>query len=401
MTQATQYQTIIDALKSIGYDFRVNDLDDMLEYSVSNGGWTPVSKFTRSEIRTDMRELGYGIRGKKKPGLSAVEDAILKRANANRYNPILDYFDSLDVASYEPSPDGPYRIPLLAKLFQNPDGMFGVWLFKWMVGAIAKIKEGGRNPMLILVGPQKAGKSFFCQWICPVDEHFLRDSINPDDKDSHLRLTDHVVWEVEELGATTRKADVESLKAFVTRDQVKKRPAYGEQIVSKQALCSFIGTVNHDGAGFLNDFTGTTRFLACQVHKIDFVYSQMTAIDDLWVEAMWYYRNVPKSWQLSPEQEATQARINAAFEVPSALEEVIDDWFEITCSDDDFMTTHDIKTVLVGNYRIGNEQMFNRDLARVLTKLGCTRGRAAYDSDQPHRRGWKGLKKGFRTVKLN
>lgn len=391
------YESILKDFLALEWDFRVNDLDDTLEFknSVSNGGWEPVSRYTEALIRTDMRELGYGVQGKKKPGFRAMEDTVLTRANDQRYNPILDYFSSLD-GRYKASPNGPYMNELFAKFFTNSDNMFGRWLFRWMVGTIAKAHHGQRNPMLILVGPQKAGKSWFCEWICPVKDYFLRDSINPDDKDSHIRLTDHLVWEVEELGATTRRADVESLKAFVTRDRVKKRPAYGKQLVSKPALCSFIGTVNFDGAGFLNDYTGTTRFLACEVGEIDFDYT-ITDVDDLWGEAYWYYKNVPGSWKLTPEEEAIQEQINKAYEVPSALEDVITELYHITEGRQHFVATHDLKIVLGQYYRITSDQMFNRELSRELTKLGCEKGRASYTEGGEHRRGWFGLHRKAQT----
>lgn len=388
----SRYQTISDDLKTLHYKFRVNDLDEMLEYWVSTGRWMPFSKFTDAEIRTKMRELGYGVRGRKKPGLGEVEDCILVMANEARYNPIRDYLTSLDKVDYQPSSHGPYVIEQFARFFDNPDGMFGRWLFKWMTGSIAKAIEAARNPMFILVGAQKTGKSYFAKWLCPLPDHFLRDNINPDDKDSHLRLTDHFVWEVEELGATTRRADVESLKAFVTRDWVKKRPAFGKQLVRKPALCSFVGTVNNDGAGFLNDFTGTTRFLSCEVNEIDFDYT-ITDVNLLWAEAYHYYRTVPGCWELTHDEELKQAEINKAYEVPSALEEVISDLFDVTLDDGDFVTTFELKQILALHYRITSEQMFHRELARVLTRSGCRRGRLAYKKDQPHGRGWKGLKK--------
>lgn len=388
----SRYETIANDLKSLGYSFRVNDLDEMLEYLVSTGQWLPFSKFTDAEIRTKMRELGYGVRGKKKPGLGEVEDCVLVMANDNRYNPIRDYLTNLSKVDYQPSTKGPYVIEQFSRFFDNPDGMFGRWLFKWMTGAIAKALQAARNPMFILVGAQKTGKSFFSQWLCPVNDHFLRDSINPDDKDSHLRLTDHFVWEVEELGATTRRADVESLKAFVTRDWVKKRPAFGKQLVRKPALCSFVGTVNNDGAGFLNDFTGTTRFLSCEVNSIDFDYT-ITDVNLLWAEAYHYYRTVPGCWELTHEEELKQAEINRTYEVPSALEEVITDLYDITGERSHFIVTSDLKQSLALHYRITSEQMFYRELARVLTRLGCNRGREAYSENSQNRRGWSGLKR--------
>ena len=384
-----RYQTVVNDLSAMGFTFRVNDLDESIEYSVSNGGWKQLGEIDEAIIRTDMRELGYGVSGSGKCGKGALKDAIMKNANDNRYNRIQEYLESLD-GKYKPSENGPYLIPTLATYVNNPDGMFGTWLFKWMVGAIAKAIEGARNPMLILVGPQKTGKSYLSKWLCPHPEHFVRDSINPDDKDSHILLTNMLIWEVEELGATTRRSDVESLKAFITRDFVKKRPAYGKSRIDKPAVCSFIGTVNFDGAGFLNDVTGTTRFLSCEVKGINFDYTQMD-VNQLWAEAYWFYKNVAHCWELTKADEATQARINAVYEVPSALEDTITEIFEITRDNQDYMSSKQIRDRCAQHYRITSDELFFRELNRVLTKLNIEKGRKRF-SDGKQRQAWVGIK---------
>lgn len=380
------YREIVDDLKSIDLDFRINDLDETLEIE-HEGEWGRINDTLEAIIKTDLREIGYG--GKKKPSLSAAKDGFIKLAHENRYNPIKDYFDSLK-GRYEPSPQGRYLIPTLATYFKNPDGQFADWLFKWMVGAVAKIYQGERNPMLVLVAPQRIGKSYFAGWICPLNDRFIKSSINPDHKDAVLRLADTMVWEVEELGSTTRRADIEALKAFITKPFIYERPPYGRHPIYKSANASFIGTVNYDGAGFLNDPTGSTRFLACEIEKIDFNYTQLS-VDDLWAEALWFYQHTTQAWELSEQEKATQARINAQFEVTSALADVIETHFEITLQEKDFMTTQQIKYFILGFYKITNEQAFYNELARVLTKFGLERGRQI--SDESKLRGWFGIKK--------
>ncbi|MCB0208025.1 MAG: hypothetical protein KDJ52_01770 [Anaerolineae bacterium] len=388
----SQSELIQDDLKQLGYDFRINDLDDGLEFSsVSMGGkWLRLTDVFEAVIRTQLRDQGYGKKGK--PGLAAVRDTITTWANRNRYNPIKSYFETL-ASKYQPVESGAYEIPSIAVYFENPDGMFKDWLFKWMVGSIAKLFDGQRNPMLVLVGPQNMGKSFFTEWLCPVKGHFLRDSINPDDKDSHIRLTDVFLWEVEELGATTRRADIESLKAFITRDEVKKRPAYGRHRVDKPATCSFIGTVNHDGAGFLNDPTGSTRFLSCEINAINFDYSKDVDVNKLWSEAFWYYKHVPGSWKLDEWQRAKRNEINALYEVPSALADVISDLYEVTGSGQDFVATQEIRSAIDLHYKVSNEQLFYRELKRVMKRLEVQDARGSYSNGDEHRRGYKGIKR--------
>lgn len=389
----TRFKRICDDLDTIGWKFRVNDLDDSLEFnSVSNGGlWQRMTDYHEAELRTTLREIGYGVSGSGKPGNGPVKDGVMTLGHKNRHNPIHHYFNGLD-GRYKPSTKGPYVNELFAKFFVNPDGMFGRWLFRWMVGAIAKSFTGQRNPMLVLVGGQDMGKSTLCEWLCPIDRYFLRGKVNPDDKDSFIRLIDTFLWELDELGATTRKADAESLKSFLTMDFIRVRPAYGRYAIEKSVVCSFLGTVNHDGAGFLVDPTGTTRFLSCEVNGIDFDYTTVD-VDDLWAEAYWYYRNVPDSFRLTKEETALQAKINGSYEMPSALEEVIIDLFEFTNNRGDFMATAEIKNLLALHYRITSEQLFHRDLSVALTRLGCEKGRETFVAGgDGHRRGWRGLR---------
>lgn len=383
----TIYNTVTSDLESLGYYFRINDLDESLEVKTKGHDWQRINDTLEAIIKSDMRDEGYG--SKRKPSLSAMRDAYTKWAHENRYNPIKAYFDSLIVEDYMADTNGPYYIPTMNAYFDNPDGQIGVWLFRWMVGVIAKVYEGARNPMLVLVGPQRTGKSYLSQWLCPVKDRFIKSSINPDSKDSNLRLADVLIWEVEELGATTRRADVEALKAFITKPFIYERPPYGRHPIHKPANASFIGTVNYDGAGFLTDVTGSTRFLSCEIEAIDFSYSQDVEIDKLWREALWYYRHVPSSWELTDQEKQTQAIVNAKFETVSALADVVENNFIITYEDIDFLTTQSIKNTCSNHYRISNENAFNNELARVLYKLGLKKGRLPHSEGGT--RGWHGL----------
>lgn len=387
------YEQVVNDAHFLGLDFRINDLDNSIQIYYA-GEWQRFDDILSAVIQTDLRELGYGKKGKNKGSIGPAMLALVKLANEQRFNPIKDYFKSLE-GKYKPMAEGPYVNRGFAKYFDNPDGMFATWLFKWMVGAIAKAHLGERNPMLVLVGPQGTGKSWFARWLCPVnpDYHFIEMPIKPDNKDDLLRLTDVLVWEVAELGATTKRADVESLKAFITQRNVRVRPPHGRTTIEKPVLCSFVGSVNFDGAGFLNDPTGSTRFLACEVNSIDYKYSDIR-VELLWAEAYWYYRNMPDAWKLTPEEKATQQRINAKYEQVSELDDLLDAAFQFSGLAEDFMTTLDIRNHLATfGYSASSGNGFYRELTRLLKKRGVEGGRSKYRPGEPHRHGFTGLKK--------
>jgi len=385
------YRTITEDLKALGLNFRINDLDESLEVK-TDGRWERITDTLEKIIKTDLRGIGYG--GRKKPSITTAADAWTKLAHNQRYNPIKNYLLSLE-GKYEPGEPGrPYVNELFSKFFDNPDGWFSRWLFRWMVGAIAKVFDQQRNPMLVLVGGQHMGKSYFARWLCPIDKnrHFVEQAINTDSKDHKLRLADRLIWEVPELGATTRRADIEALKAFITTRDIYERPPYGRYPIHKPALCSFIGSVNDDGAGFLNDPTGSTRFLACELTDIDHSYT-IQPVEQLWAEAYWFYRNTERAWELLEEEQTTRDVINASFEMVSALEDCVLARFVFTGNADDRLTNEQIKDHLAGAYTIRNENGFVRELNRIMKKHGAAKYRSTYVPGQPHLRGFYGIKR--------
>ena len=383
---AFDFDEVCEDLKEFKYDFRINDLDESLEVKRGKGEWERYNDTHAAVLKTKLRGLGYGTTAK--CGMTALDDAIVTLAHSQRYNPIKSHLEALR-GTYQPI-KGETLLKQFCKHFDNPDGQFHDWLFYWMTGSIAKIFEGERNPMLVLVAPQKIGKSFFCKWICPIEKRFLRSPIQPDKKDNKLHLVDVMIWEVEELGATTRRADIESLKHFVTLDFVFERFPYGRYPLYKPATANFIGTVNYDGAGFLNDPTGTTRFLACEIEAIDFEYTKFDP-NDLWAEALHFYDTVPGIWRMTPEDEKRQAEINRKYETVSALEDALEAEFTITGNKEDFETTLEMKALIQSHYKITNEQGFANELGRILHSRGAWRGRLPASEGQ--KRGWHGVRR--------
>jgi predicted P-loop ATPase len=394
-----QLDIIAEDLKSIGASFRINDLNEALEVKYKGKDWVLLDDTLEAVIRTELRELGYGQKGGGKANRIAVSEGWITLAHKNRYNPIKAFFEQAG-PGYEPrtptwaTNPQPYQVFEIAKYFDNPDGYFGLWLFRWMVGAIARVFEQARNPMLVMSGGQEIGKSYFIRWLCPYSlrDFFREGAIRPDVKDERIRLADIFIQEVPELGNTTRKADIEGLKDYITRKHIVERPPYGSRPIKKPAITSFIGSVNFDGAGFLADSTGNSRFLTCEINRIDFKYSQLNS-DLLWLEAYWFYKNIPNSWELTPDEKRARDEINSKFEMVNALEDVVLHILDITGNEGDFLPTIEIRSALSSHYKFTTEQAFNRELSKTLKALGCWPGRVAYREGGPHHRGWYGLKR--------
>lgn len=403
MSNKTEYQKILSDIKAVGLDFRINDLDEQLQVSFKGESFIPLNDTLQARIETAIAEIGYGVHGKGKATVTRFWNAAITLGDAQRFNPIKDFFKGLE-GQYKPyTPPGhgfaaPYLVHKLAEYFDNPDKYFPVWLYKWGTGAIAKVFEKQRNPMLVLVSDQEKGKSYFAKWLCnPLGEdYFLEGSINPDSKDARLRLTDKFIHEVGELGATTRRADAEALKEFITKKQVSDRMPYAKRPINKPAVCSFIGSVNFDGAGFLNDPTGSSRFLACQIDNINFDYSIAIDPRQLWAEFYYFFMNAHRPYELTAQEKEARDIINAQFEMVSAIDAVVDDYIEVTGEPGDFMATIDIRNCISPHYRYSSETVFHRELSRSLHRFrndGVEPAREPYISGVGHRRGYRGLKR--------
>jgi predicted P-loop ATPase len=362
-------EMIAAALAQRGYTFQLNLCSDLIEV---NG--EPITDVMAARIRTIARDTGL------KP-LAAVEDTYMVEAANHAYHPIKDYLDGLVW-------DGQPHIARCAAALHGtdppvryPDGaaqhLAAVYLRRWLIGVIAKTFDQHQNMMLVLVGPQRMGKSSWAQWLCPLRGYFLRGPINVTDKDSDVRLIGYWIWEVSELDATTRRSDVSALKDFITRDIVTVRKAYGRHDMRKPALASLIGTVN-ESAGFLIDDTGNRRFFVARIEKIDWAIINQLDRDQIWAEAVAAYRK-GETWELQGAEYEAQTAQNRTHEVASILEDWIVDYFLIGgLANGNRMTAGEIISYLRSQYDIrlhGSERSQAMELARVMKLLGIPQTR--------------------------
>ena len=356
----------IAALKSLGYTFRLNVLDDTVEVNQQ-----PASDITAAKLRTAMRDLGYTT------GMAAIEDAYITEAARNQYHPIKDYLESLTW-------DGKDHIKYLSSFFTDQQNIFGLWLKKWLVGSVAKIYSKYQNPMLVLDGGQDKGKSHFAAWLCPMQNHFMESGIQPDSNDHKIALVTTWVWEVVELGATTRRADREALKSFITLKDVTARKPYGRRPIHKPALASFIGTVNNE-SGFLNDPTGSRRFLTCTLTGINWDYAKKLAVSDVWAQAYHLYKT-GFGYKLTSTEKARQAEVNEEYEVEEPLIAEVLLYYQLTGNPDDFVPGREILITL------GFKHLDKRNtmrLSRAMKKHGIMKARQTTSQGREH--GYIGL----------
>lgn len=366
-TQTTHIADYIAWMKSFGYSFRLNEITDQVEV---NG--IPLTDELFSKIEYQLIEKGFSNERFARVAIGA-------SAFDNRYNPIKEYLSKLPY-------DGGHYFDQLTACFDNPDRLISVYLRKWMLGAVAKTISGAQNRMLILDGPQGVGKSLFVKWLCSgVPDYFAEGSIDADNQDTRIRLTTKWIWEVGELGATFRKSDREALKNLITMQNMTFRRPYGHFDRTKPVLANLIGTINNEG-GFLDDPTGSRRFMICEVKHIDWKTYTQIDINQLWGEIFAAFL-AGEDTEFTDEQKKQTETNNQKYEIEDPIEVVLKDKFRINPGDLTLWTsTAELMYVLqdrVGKF--SSAKAFQMALATTCKKLGLEKGL------QNNQRGYYGI----------
>ena len=171
---------------------------------------------------------------------------------------------------------------------------------KFMIAAVARMMSPGCkvDTMLVLEGAQGVGKSSAARILAGA-AYFSDNlpSLNTKDASDHIRGK----WMIElgELSAM-QKSEIESTKAFISRQEEKFRPAYRRKEIVYKRRCVFIGTTNQDT--YLRDETGNRRFWPVAVGKIKLEALKRDR-DLLWAEALHRYR-AGERWHLTPVERA-------------------------------------------------------------------------------------------------
>ena len=380
-----------DTVDKLGFDVRMNDLDDTVEV---NG-----AKFNdgmEAEVLMKMHDLGF-----KKA--EWVKRSITATAHTRRHHPIKEFLSGLKwdnkdrIAEFERYVRDKHPRIVYADGSIMP--VFGAWLKRFGIGAVAKVLQDGRlraqNPMLVFSGNQGVGKSTLARSLNPLgDEYFIESFIDPDANDHHRYLATKFIWEVAELGATARKADREGLKAFLTKVDVTFRTPYAHHPVTKPAACSFIGTINPE-IGFLSDPTGHRRFLPVEIDSIDFSYLQKIDCQQLWAQFVALHR-AGESAALTPEEKEMADAIRGNHEVEDPFAGFILKYYEVNPKEMGWTeAAHEVVDQLIIN-GVHNANVTN--IGSSLKRLGLTSKRVGKSKITT----WFGIKRNdFGDMKRN
>nr|DAZ66654.1 MAG TPA: virulence associated protein E [Caudoviricetes sp.] len=172
------------------------------------------------------------------------------------FNPLREYVQQL------PEWDGvPRADTLLIDYLGAPDTEYTrVVTRKTLVGAIQRVLQPGCkfDTVLVLDGKPGIGKSTLLR---KLGGKWFSDSLSladTRDKTAAEKLQGVWIMEIGEMQGT-RKADVDIMKGFISRQVDEYRAAYGRVVERHPRTCIICGTTNST-TGFLRDTTGNRRF---------------------------------------------------------------------------------------------------------------------------------------------
>lgn len=187
--------------------------------------------------------------------------AVTKSADDRAYHPIKEYFDRLPVWDEIPRVD----TVLIDYLGAEDNTYVRAVTRKALCAGYKRIYHPGIkfDYITVLNGAQGIGKSTL---ISKLGMEWFSDSLtlsDMNDKTAAEKLQGYWIHEIGEM-AGMKKADLEKVKAFVSRQDDKYRASFGRRVTPHPRQCIFFGTTNSEN-GYLRDITGNRRFWSVKV----------------------------------------------------------------------------------------------------------------------------------------
>lgn len=302
--------------------------------------------------------------------------SILKSNFVPEYNPLKDYFTNLP--EWDKKTDYIKQFSEYVILDQGEDKeQFEYHFKKWCVRAVkcAIIDDYFNKQAFVLTDDgngQNIGKSSWCRFLCPPQlSNYLAEDMS-DDKDARILLCKNFLINLDELAALSRK-EINQLKAYFSKAQINERLPYDRKNSIIQRVASFIGSTNM--STFLQDETGSVRWLCFIVKKIDWSYKKEFDINKLWQQA--YHLSMDKTFEetLTIEDIRHNEIRNEKFQITSPERDLIYKYFEIPeCVENgEFLTSTDILHHI--NLYTAGVRLSNIGIGKALKTIGYSRSK--------------------------
>jgi predicted P-loop ATPase len=167
--------------------------------------------------------------------------------------------------------------------------------------------------------------------------------------------------------ASLNRKQITSVKSFISRQYVKVRPPFGDKTIRAARRTSFVGSTNQ--TNFLNDPTGSVRWICHLIKKIDWNYKKDFNIDEIWSQAYYLYLSGYK-YELTSEEINQNEVSNEEFQLETAEMEIIrKHFYEGTKENRDFiLTPTEIERIIKIHYNSTAKVSLN-GIGRALSSL--------------------------------
>ena len=198
---------------------------------------------------------------------------------------------------------------------------------KALLGAVARIFSPGckHDHMLVLVGPQGCRKS---TTLAKLGRTWFSDSLyTVSGKEAYEQIQGYWIIEMGEMAAT-RKAELEQIKQFMSKQTDSYRAAYARRTQEHPRQCAFFGTTNDDE--FLRDPTGGRRFWPVTVTDRGKEMSDSldeSTIDQIWAEIVIRYK-AGENWYLDEKIEAIARKVQEEHTEMNGKQGIIENFLE-------------------------------------------------------------------------
>lgn len=302
-----------------------------------------------------------------------LEEAITVAADNNRFHPVREYLQGLTW-------DKTLRLDFWLRDYLGVDDndYTRACARKTLCAAVMRVMRPGCkfDHVLVLEGLQGIGKSSVCKILG--GEWAADFPIDPHNKDSIQLMQGRWIIELAEM-ETTRRADLQTLRAFISRSTDQARLAYGRIVGEFPRQSVFIGSINPGPDGTYLQDDENRRFwpVRCSPKNgiVDFKAFKSVK-NQLWAEAM---AAVKKGEHLYMETSALRDQAREAVKerhADHAWAERVGAWLHELdrANPPDFLTTRDVYIDALG----GIDRQFDRrsaiSIAGILRDLGWDPG---------------------------
>ena len=310
--------TQIDRLElflSNKYVFRHNIVSGKLEFQYfGKKKWNVMNDFIENSM---LREC---LKGRLKTNLSSLRN-LLYSDFCPLYNPFEDYFFNLP--SYDEKTD--YITELANTITTTKQELWQQCFKKWLVAMVGCVLDDKviNHTVIVFSGKQGLGKTTWVEKLVPkqLKEYLFSGTINPNNKDTLVQLAECMLINLDELENLNR-SEIGSLKEIITKTQIRMRKAYGHNNETMPRRASFAGSVNT--AQFLNDTTGSRRFLCFELEGIK--YQHNVDINLAFSQALFLFKSGFRFW-FDQEEIKSITENNEQYQLHSPEEELLLTWF--------------------------------------------------------------------------